>query len=37
MRPNDILLVPISAPKKIAARVAEAAIQAAVGAAIFRP
>ena len=37
MRPNDILLVPISAPKKVAARVAEAAIQAAVGAAIFRP
>ena len=37
MRPNDILLVPISGPKKIAARVAEAAIQAAVGAAVFRP
>jgi polysaccharide export outer membrane protein len=37
MRPNDILLVPISGPKKLAARVAEAAIQAAVGAAVFRP
>jgi len=37
MRPNDILVVPPNGPKKVAGRAAEAAIQAAIGAAIFRP
>jgi polysaccharide biosynthesis/export protein len=35
MRPNDILVVPPSGPKKIAARAMEAAIQAATGVAIW--
>ena len=35
LRPNDILVVPISGPKKMAARFAEAAIQAATGIAIW--
>jgi polysaccharide export outer membrane protein len=35
MRPNDILFVPPSGPKKAAARMAEAAVQAAIGLAIF--
>lgn len=35
LRPNDILVVPISGPKKMAARIAEAAIQAATGMVIF--
>jgi polysaccharide biosynthesis/export protein len=35
MRPNDILVVPPSAPKKAAARAVEAAIQAATGIAIW--
>jgi polysaccharide export outer membrane protein len=36
MRPNDILVVPPSGPKKAAARALEAAIQAATGIAIWR-
>ena len=36
MRPNDILIVPPSAPKKVVARVIEAAIQTATGVAIWR-
>jgi len=36
MRPNDILVVPPSAPKRLAARALEAAIQAATGVAIWR-
>ena len=36
MRPNDILVVPPSAPKKIALRVTEAAIQTATGVIIWR-
>jgi polysaccharide export outer membrane protein len=36
MRPNDILVVPPSGPKKAAARAMEAAIQAATGIAIWR-
>ena len=36
MRPNDILVVPPSGPKRVAARAMEAAIQAATGIAIWR-
>lgn len=36
MRPNDILVVPPSGPKKAAARAVEAAIQTATGIAIWR-
>jgi len=36
MRPNDILVVPPSGPKKLAERALEAAIQAATGVAIWR-
>ena len=36
MRPNDILVIPPSAPKKAAARALEAAVQAATGIAIWR-
>jgi len=36
MRANDILVVPISGPKRVAARAMEAAIQAATGIAIWR-
>jgi polysaccharide export outer membrane protein len=36
MRPNDILVIPPSGPKKAAARAMEAAIQAATGIAIWR-
>lgn len=36
MRPNDILVVPPSGPKKAAARITEAAIQAATGVVIWR-
>jgi len=36
MRPNDILVVPPSAPKKVAARVVEAAIQTVTGVVIWR-
>jgi len=36
MRPNDILVVPASGPKRAAARAMEAAIQAATGIAIWR-
>jgi polysaccharide export outer membrane protein len=36
MRPNDILVVPSSIPKKVAARALEAAIQAATGMLIWR-
>jgi protein involved in polysaccharide export with SLBB domain len=36
MRPNDILVVPPSGPKKVAARVIEAAIQTATGIVIWR-
>lgn len=35
LRPNDILVIPISGPKKLATRLAEAAIQAATGFVIF--
>ena len=35
MRPNDILVVPPSGPKKLAARALEAAIQAATGVAVW--
>lgn len=35
LRPNDILVIPISGPKKMAMRLAEAAIQAATGLAIW--
>jgi polysaccharide export outer membrane protein len=36
MRPNDILIVPPSAPKKVMSRVIEAAIQTATGVVIWR-
>ncbi|MGH9559024.1 MAG: polysaccharide biosynthesis/export family protein, partial [Bryobacteraceae bacterium] len=36
LRPNDILLVPASLPKRAAAKIGEAALQAAVGVAIWR-
>lgn len=36
LKPKDILVIPDSLPKKIGVRVAEAALQAATGAAIFR-
>ena len=36
MKPNDILVVPPSGPKKVAARALEAAIQTATGIAIWR-
>jgi polysaccharide biosynthesis/export protein len=36
MRPNDVLIVPPSGPKKAAARITEAAIQAATGIVIWR-
>ena len=36
MRPNDILIVPPSGPKKVVARVIEAAIQTATGVVIWR-
>jgi hypothetical protein len=36
MRPNDILVVPPSGPKKVAYRAIEAAIQTATGIAIWR-
>jgi polysaccharide export outer membrane protein len=36
MRPNDILVVPPSGPKKAAAKAVDAAVQAAVGIAIWR-
>jgi polysaccharide export outer membrane protein len=36
MRPNDILVVPPSGPKKVAARVIEAAIQTVTGVVIWR-
>jgi polysaccharide export outer membrane protein len=35
LRPNDILMIPVSGPKKLATRLAEAAIQAATGIAIW--
>jgi hypothetical protein len=35
MRPNDVLIVPPNGPKKAAARITEAAIQAATGIAIW--
>jgi polysaccharide export outer membrane protein len=36
MRPNDILVVPPSGPKRVASRVVEAAIQTATGVIIWR-
>ena len=36
LRPNDILVVPPSGPKKVAARIAEAAIQTTTGVIIWR-
>jgi hypothetical protein len=36
MRPNDILVVPPSGPKKAAARAVEAVIQTATGIVIWR-
>ena len=36
LRPNDILVVPPSGPKKAAARVVEAAIQTVTGVVIWR-
>jgi hypothetical protein len=36
MRPNDILVVPPSAPKKVATRAIEAAIQTVTGVVIWR-
>ena len=37
MRPNDILLVPVSTAKKIGGKVGEAMLAAAVGVAVWRP
>jgi len=37
LRPNDILLVPVSLPKKAGIKIAESALTAAVGVAVWRP